>query len=138
VIILDTNVISEVMRPTPNAAVAEWLRGRPLGELATTTVTVAETRYGLARLAPGRRRADLEAKFANFLGRGFANRIFSFDALAAEAYGELVAARERAGRRLDGFDGLIAAIARSRGFALATRDVEDFADCGIEVFAPWG
>jgi toxin FitB len=112
-IILDTNVISELMRAKPEPLVLDWFRARPLREIATTTINVAEIRYGLARLPFGRRRRDLEIKFNSLASRGFANRVFDFDATAADAYGDLVVARERAGRRLEGFDGLIAAIAKS-------------------------
>jgi toxin FitB len=136
-IILDTNVISEVMRVSPDPAVLDWLRAQPLVGLATTTITLAEIRYGLARLRFGRRRRDLETKFNSFVSRGLSDRAFAFDAAAAEAYGDIVVARERAGRRLEGFDGLIAAIAKSRGLAIATRDTPDFADCGIPVVSPW-
>jgi predicted nucleic acid-binding protein len=136
-IILDTNVISEIMRASPDPVVLDWLRARPVVDLATTTITLAEIRYGLARLRFGRRRRDLETKFNSFVSRGLSDRTFDFDAAAAEAYGDLVVARERAGRPLEGFDGLIAAIAKSRGLAVATRDMQDFAACGIPVVSPW-
>lgn len=136
-IILDTNVISELMLATPQRIVLDWLNNQPLDELSTTTINVAEIRYGLARLPPGRRRSDLDMRFRAFAARGFANRVFDFDGMAAEVYGELIAARERLGRPLEGFDGLIAAIASSRGLPVATRNVADFADCGITVICPW-
>lgn len=136
-IILDTNVIAELMRAGPDTAVLEWLRARPLLDLSTTTINLAEVRYGLARLPFGRRRRDLELKFNSFALRGFANRVLDFDANAADVYGDLVVAREHAGRRLEGFDGLIAAIARSRGLPIATRNADDFAGCGIDVINPW-
>jgi predicted nucleic acid-binding protein len=136
-IILDTNVISELMRTAPEPIVLDWHRALPMTLLATTTINVAEIRYGLARLPFGRRRATLESRFGAFLSRGFEGRIFDFDEPAATAYGEMAAARERSGRRLDGFDGLIAAIARSRGLALATRNIDDFAGCEIDVLSPW-
>jgi len=136
-IVIDTNVISEVMRPDSDARVMGWLRSQPLGSLATTSVTVAEIRYGLARLGQSRRRAEREAKFEAFLARGFAGRVYGFDIEAANAYGELVADRDRGGRPLEGFDGLIAAIARVRGHAIATRDVADFQGCGVPVINPW-
>jgi predicted nucleic acid-binding protein len=137
-ILLDTNVVSEMMRPEPAASVVAWVRRRSIDDLATTTINIAEIRYGLARLEPGHRRTDLEARFNDFILRGFANRVFDFDGQAAEVYGELVVGRERAGRRLEGFDGLIAAIARSRSMSVATRNTTDFAGCGIEVLSPWG
>ena len=136
-IILDTNVISEVMRATPNPAVLGWLAAQPLLELATTTINLAEVRYGLARLPFGRRRRDLEIKFNSFALRGFGNRVLSFDATAADAYGDLVVAREHAGRRVEGFDGLIAAIAKSRGLPIATRNIDDFGGFGIAMINPW-
>ena len=136
-IILDTNVSSEAMRAIPDPAVLGWLGAQPLTELATTTINIAEVRYGLARLPFGRRRRDLEIKFNAFASRGFANRVLDFDAQAADVYGDLVVAREHAGTRLEGFDGLIAAIAKSRGLPIATRNTGDFAGCGIAVINPW-
>ncbi|HEX3884528.1 MAG TPA: type II toxin-antitoxin system VapC family toxin [Stellaceae bacterium] len=136
-IILDTNIISEVMRPEPSPSVLAWLRSMPLFELATATICIAEIGYGLARLPYGRRRAQREAAFSNYRARVFEDRIFPFDALAADAYGELVASRERSGRPLEGPDGFIAAIALSRGFRVATRDVGGFAGCGFAVVNPW-
>jgi len=92
-IILDTNVISEVMLRSPSPAVMGWLAARPAFEFATTTINIAEGRFGLARLPYGRRRTEREARFNNFLARAYAGRNFSFDGLAADTYGELVAAR---------------------------------------------
>ena len=92
----------------------EWLRGHPLEELATTAVSLAEIRYGLRRLPPGRRRGDLEARFRTFLARGFGDRILPFDAVAADLYGELVTSRQATGRPIDAFDAMIAVIARKR------------------------
>jgi toxin FitB len=136
-IILDTNVISELVRTAPEPRVLDWLRPIPLAELATTTINIAEIRQGLARLSTGHRRRDLELRLGSLLSNGFANRVFAFDAPAADIYGEIVVARERIGRRLEGFDGLIAAIARSLGLAVATRNERDFDACGIEIFNPW-
>lgn len=136
-IILDTNVISEAMRDTPNTSVAEWLNARQVFELATTTINIAELKYGFARLGPGRRRSELEARFRQLVARGFDARIFGFDASAADAFGELVAARACIGRRLAGFDGLIVAIALSRGAGIATRDTRDFEGCGVPLINPW-
>jgi len=136
-IILDTNVISELMRAIPDPAVVGWLAAQPLPELATTTINLAEIRHGLARLPFGRRRRDLEMKFNSFALRGFSNRVLDFDATAADVYGDLVVGRERAGRRLEGFDGLIAAIAKSRALPIATRNTEDFEGCGIDTINPW-
>jgi predicted nucleic acid-binding protein len=136
-IILDTNVISEAMLPSPSPVVMDWLAARPSFDLATTTISIAEIGFGLARLPFGRRRAEREGLFDNLLARSFGDRIFGFDRPAADAYGELVAARERAGRPLLGLDALIAAIAASRGLGVATRDIGDFEGCGIPVIDPW-
>jgi predicted nucleic acid-binding protein len=136
-IILDTTVISEVMRAEPDPGVMLWLETQALRQLATTSINLAEIERGLARLPVGRRRRELEVKFARFLVRGFVGRVFDFDPAAADIYGDLVVTRERMGRPLEGFDGLIAAIARSRGMPLATRNVGDFEGCGIDVISPW-
>jgi|SRR5277367_1164091 len=136
-IILDTNVISESMLPSPSLMVMDWLAARPAFELATTTISIAEIGFGLARLPFGRRRTERERVFNNFSLRSFGDGIFGFDRLAADAYGDLIAARERSGRPLLGFDGLIAAIAASRGLGIATRDARDFDGCGIQVVNPW-
>ena len=97
-IVLDTSVVSEVMKPAPETRVMEWLRGHALEEFATTAVSVAEIGYGLCRLPPGRRRDDLEARYRTFLARGFGDRILPFDAVAADPYGELVTGWQAAGR----------------------------------------
>ena len=136
-IILDTNVISELMRAKPEPVVVDWFRVRPLLEMATTTINLAEIRRGLAHLPFGRRRRDLEVTFNSLAARGFANRVLDFDASAADAYGDLAVERERAGRPMEGLDGLIAAIAKSRGLPVATRNMDDFAECGIDLINPW-
>jgi hypothetical protein len=136
-IIVDTNVISEAMLPAPSLVVMDWLAARPAFDLATTTISIAEIGFGLARLPFGRRRAERERLFSNLFARSFGDRVFGFDRLAADAYGELVAARERGGRPLLGLDALIAAIAASRGLAIATRDIPGFEGCGIDLVNPW-
>jgi hypothetical protein len=137
VIVLDTNVISEAMRPAPDAAVMAWLRAQPLSEIATTAVSLAEIDYGLCRMPPGRRRKDLEARLRTFLARGFDDRILPFDAAAAGLYGSIVTSRQAMGRPIDAFDAMIAAIARSRMAAIVTRNVADFEGCGVTVLDPW-
>jgi predicted nucleic acid-binding protein len=137
VIVLDTNVIAEVMRPSPSSVVLTWLRSIPVYELATTTICVAEIGYGLARLPYGRRRSQQEAAFSSYRTQIFEDRIFAFDVPAADAFGELAASRERLGRPIGGPDGLIAAIALSRGLSVATRDVGGFSECGFPVINPW-
>jgi predicted nucleic acid-binding protein len=137
VIILDTNVISEVMAPAPLAVVQQWMDATPAFELATTTINVAEIRYGLARLPMGRRRGRMEMLFNGLLVSAFEDRVFPFDQQSADTFAELAAARERRARPFRGVDGLIAAIALSRGAGVATRDVRGFEGCGIEVINPW-
>jgi predicted nucleic acid-binding protein len=114
-----------------------WLRRRPLVELATTAVTLAEINFGLRRLPRGRRREDLEGRLRTFLARGFGERVLPFDAVAADLYGDIVTERQKAGRPIDAFDAMIAAIARSRAAALATRNRADFEGCGILLLDPW-
>lgn len=136
-IVLDTNVISEAIKPSPDPRVMAWLRGQSLADVATTAVSLAEINYGLCRLPRGRRRDDLEARIRTFLARGFGDRILVFDAPAAGVYGEVVTARQSAGRPIDAFDAMIAAIARSRAATVATRNVADFDGCGVPVLDPW-
>lgn len=136
-IVLDTNVLSEMMRPDPDATVAAWISARPASSLFTTTVTQAEILYGLALLPSTRRRRLLEAAVSEIFATDLAGRVLPFDQAAARSYAEIAAARRRAGRPLAQFDAQIAAIARSRGAGVATRNVTDFEGCGIDVTDPW-
>ena len=136
-IILDTNVISEIMKPHPDPTVMAWLEAQDPAQLATTTVCVAEITYGLARLDPGERRSRLETRFGQLLAEGLAGRIFGFDLSAAAHYGPLVANRQRLGRPIEGFDGLICAIALANNAQIATRNSTDFAHSGVTIFNPW-
>lgn len=135
--VLDTNVVSELMRPTPEPAVASWVAGLATATLFLTAITEAELRFGLAVMPPGRRRDGLAAGLERMLRPGFANRILPFDSAAARAYAEIAAARRAAGRPVSNPDGQIAAIAYSRGMAVATRNIRDFEDMGIVVINPW-
>jgi predicted nucleic acid-binding protein len=134
-IVLDTNVVSELMKPSPSAVVASWVRRRRGGELYTTSISVAEVRYGIARLPAGARR-DVLARIADELFDTFAEQILPFDTAAAREYADIVVGRERAGRPVDGFDAQVASICRARGAAVATRNVRDFRDVGIAVLDP--
>ncbi len=136
-IVLDTDVISELMRRERHPNVRAWLRAQPVEALATTAITLAEIGYGLARLPDGRRRFELEASFQAFVDRGLGRRIFDFDARAAQVYGDMVAARDAAGRPFRGFDGLIAAIARAREATVATRNIAHFEGSGVPLVDPW-
>lgn len=135
-IVLDTNVVSELMRPDPAPVVAQWVRARRGRELCTTSVTLAEIRFGIVRLPAGRRR-DLLAATADELFTGFGDQILPFDAAAAERYALIVVRREQLGTPIDGFDAQIAAIGATRAAPIATRNVADFRDTGVEIIDPW-
>jgi toxin FitB len=136
VIVVATNVVSELMRPSPDPQVREWVSAQAPGELCTTAITVAEIRYGLERLADGRRKQSLLAA-ATELFAAFSDYIQPFDADAAIWYATIVAQRDRLGMPIDGFDAQIAAICRTRSAALATRNARDFRQTGIDVIDPW-
>ena len=135
--VIDTNVASELMRPSPSPAVAAWIAGRDAEELYLTAVSEAELLYGVAIVPAGRRRNQLEAAMLRWLDTGFAERILPFDSAAARAYAEIAAGRRSAGRPIAPADCQIAAIARSRGMTVVTRNVRDFGDIDIEVVDPW-
>ncbi len=135
--VLDTNVVSELMRPRPHPAIASWVAERATSTLFLTAVTEAELRFGLAVMPPGKRRDGLRTGLERMMGTGFANRVLPFDSGAARAYAGIAAARRLGGRPIAQADGQIAAIARSRGMAVATRNIRDFEDTGIEIFDPW-
>ena len=135
-IVLDTNVLSEEMKPTPEPAVHAWLlRQSPL-DLFTTAVTEAEILYGVTVLPDGKRKRDLDAAARRVLTL-FVGRILAFDTAAAREFALIVTDRRRAGRPTEDFDAQIAAISRSRGMALATRDVQDLAGTGVQLIDPW-
>ncbi len=136
-IVLDTNVVSELTRDRPQPAVLAWLDRQPVSALFTTAITEAELRYGVAILPAGRRRERLAAGIESTLREDFAGRILPFNSAAAHAYAAIAAARRAAGRPIGQSDCQIAAIARSRGIPVATRNVADFAGCGIKVVNPW-
>jgi predicted nucleic acid-binding protein len=136
-IILDTNVLSELMRPKPSSRVVGWIAKQPGTELFTTTITEAEIFYGIELLAKGKRRQELlEAADAMF-AEDLAGRIFSFESDAARTFSSIAAQRRALGRPISHADAQIAAIAHVRRAKLATRNVTDFRDCGIEVVDPW-
>jgi toxin FitB len=136
-IVLDTNVLSELMRPRPDAAVVSFVSDQPPVTLFTTTITLAELTYGVAVLPQGRRRSELADAVERMFEEDLAGRVLPFDTAAARAYADISAERRRIGRPISQFDAQIAAIARSRSTRLATRNVADFADCGLDVIDPW-
>jgi predicted nucleic acid-binding protein len=135
-IIVDTNVLSELMRPEPSSLVRGWVQAQRPGELCTTAVTVAEIRYGLERLPAGRRKESLLV-VATDIFSALGEYVQPFDSGAAIWYARIVSSRESRGLPIEGFDAQIAAICRSHGAALATRNVKDFAETGIDVIDPW-
>lgn len=136
-VVLDTNVLSELMRPEPSAAVFAWLAKQPRAALHTTSLNKAEILYGIAALPVGRRRTALAAAAEAMFDEDFADRVLPFDAAAAVFYAEIVMTRRRRGRPIDAFDAQIAAAARVAGADIATRNIADFTDCGLTVINPW-
>jgi len=137
VIILDTNVISELARTDPEPNVVTWLDSLPAAEVATTAITVAELLYGVARLPDGRRRAALAETIDALISEDFRGRVEPFDRRAAERYATIVVGREKKGRPIGMADAQIAAICLVRSAPLATRNTGDFADTGIDLINPW-
>lgn len=136
-IVLDTNVISELMRRRPAARVVEWVDEQDASALAITAITVAELLYGVARLKDGAHKAKLASAVHVLVREDFAERVLPFDVAAAEHYAVLVSEREQPGRPVSTADGQIAAICRNHGARLATRNVRDFEATGIAVLDPW-
>ena len=136
-ILLDTNVVSELMRPIPHPAVAAYFRAQNLDELFLSAVCEGEIRYGIARLPTGRRRDDLAAAFRAFLDQGFRARVIAYDSACAAGYAAMRVARETVGRPVKIPDLQIAGTALAYRAAVATRNVADFEDCGIVVVNPW-
>jgi predicted nucleic acid-binding protein len=137
VILLDTNVLSELIRPEPDAGVTEWLDSLDAATVATTAITAAELLYGVARLPTGRRKERLGEAIRGLIEEDFNGRVEAFDATAATHYADLLSDRERAGRPISAADAQIAAICRKLGATLATRNTSDFKDTGIDLLDPW-
>jgi predicted nucleic acid-binding protein len=136
-IILDTNVLSEIMKPVPSPRVSTWLSSQPATELFTTSITEAEIFLGIELLPRGKRRdsllSDAEAMFTKDLD----GRILGFDSDSGRLFARIVAHRRALGRPINHPDAQIAAIVKLRNAKLATRDVADFTDCGIDLIDPW-
>lgn len=136
-ILLDTNVLSAVMRRDPDRVVLRWLDGLPPESVWITAITVFEVRFGLQILESGRRRRVLEEAFARALTEDFEGRVLAFDDAAADAAGRLAAERRRAGRTMEIRDAQIAGIAAARKAAIATRNLRHFEGIGVALIDPW-
>ena len=137
-IILDTNVLSALMRKAPDPPVIEWLDQQPAESIWITSITLFEARFGLALLPKGRRRSALESAFEELLVEDLEGRILDFDRPAAEAAAALAAERQRQGRTVDIRDTQIAGVVLARRATFATRNVKHFSDLGADVVNPWG
>jgi toxin FitB len=137
VIVLDTNVISELARQVVDVGVLAWLDSLEISDVATTAVTAAELRYGLARLPDGRRKRELSVVIGGILNEDFHGRVLPFDEGSAVQYGDIVANRERIGQPIGVSDAQIASICRDLGAVLATRNTPDFEGTGVELVNPW-
>lgn len=136
-ILLDTNIISELMKSTPDQNVTAWLDQQNVLTLYITSVSVAEIYYGLNLLPAGKKGSSLEMAFNNVIETIFSQRVLAFNTVAASHYGVIMAEREKLGRRMSALDGQIAAIAKMSNALLATRNIKDFVQTGIEVFNPF-
>ena len=136
-IILDTNVVSELLLVLPNPLVLQWIEKQSPPALHTTSVTEAELQLGAAILPVGKRKTYLTKLIEDTLREDFPERILSFDSDAALLYADICAHRRSLGRPISQFDGQIAAICKARGATLATRNVADFADMGLKLINPW-
>ena len=136
-IILDTNIVSALMRDRPERAVRDWLDRQPRPSVWTTSVSVMEIRFGLAILALGRQRSRLEREFENVVREDLEERILPFDKAAAESAAELMADRQRSGRPAELRDTMIAGVAIARHAVLVTRNTRHFADLPVTVVNPW-
>ena len=135
--VLDTNVVSELMRPSPEPAVERWVGQHPASSLYFTAIGEAELRYGVAVMPNGARRETLAAEMEGLLRDDLRDRVLPFDSEAARAYAEIAAKRRAEGRPPSQSDCQIAAIARCRNAAIVTRNIRDFEGTGLEIVDPW-
>ena len=131
--LLDTNIISEIMRQKPDENVLHWLNTCDTETLFITTISIAEINYGLQILPKGKRRTDLEIRFKHFTDEAFFERVLLFDERSARFYGELMATSKARGMQMTALDGQIAAIASVYGLQLATRNIKDFQYSGVKL-----
>ena len=136
-IVLDTNVISEPLRPAPERRVIEWMDAQAIETLYLSAISVAELRFGIASLPNGKRRNKLQTSFEKRILPLFVGRVLPFDLLASQAYSELMLKARVAGLAISTTDGLIAATAAAYHMMVSTRDVSPFEAAGVEVINPW-
>ena len=136
-IILDTNVVSELMRPTPERMVLRWFSNQAAEDLHITAVTMAEILYGIELISSARRRDVVRAGAEKMFGDVFADRILAFEDRAARAFSQIASSRRRQAKPMSGVDAQLAAIARAHGATLATRNTYVFEGCGVRLVNPW-
>lgn len=136
-IVLDTNVLSEALRAAPAPQVLDWIARHPANQLFLTSVTQAEILFGISILDSGRRREELAVAAMAMFEEEFGGRILGFNAETAPVYAAIASERRQGGRPISQFDCQIAAIAKTHGAALATRNILDFEECGIALIDPW-
>lgn len=135
--VLDTNILSELMKPAPHQKVVDWVSNYSRMSLFTTSITEAEILYGINILTKGQRKTNLLQAAVILFSEDLEGRILSFDSQSASLFASISAKRKLSGKPISQFDAQIAAISKSRGAALITRSSTDFEDCGIEVINPW-
>ena len=136
-ILLDTNVLSEMMRPLPEPLVSAWVDNQPEEELWTASIVLAELHSGVDLMPIGRRQKALREAVEEMIVGDLRGRIFKFDENAARRYGQIFSHRQKIGRPIKEMDALIAATALANGASLATRNIADFENCGIALVNPW-
>ena len=136
-IILDTNTLSETLKPVPSNILLGWLAGQDPVSIYTTAISQAEMLYGVEALPAGRRREQLAQVVEEIFAQDFLGRVLPFDQQSAREFASIVASRKAVGRPISQFDAMIAAIARSQSAAVATRNTGDFEHCGIRLINPW-
>jgi predicted nucleic acid-binding protein len=136
-IVLDTNIISEPLRPAPEPRVSDWIDTQPLETLYLSTMTVAELRAGVALIPAGKRRAALHESLEKRILPKFTGRVLPFDMACTNAYAEVIATARKAGSGIETADACIAAVALANGFIVATRDISPFKAAGLNIINPW-
>ena len=134
---MDTSVVSELIRATPDPGVRAWVNSLPSTQVATTAITAAELYYGVTRLPVGQRRQQLAVAVSALLSDALRGRVMAFDERASRRYADVVIGREHAGRPIQVPDAQIAAICRELGATLATRNIKDFEETGVDLVDPW-